>query len=42
MLSFGTVGCTVVGSEEAVKSPCLHEELRQGYLVLVALEVEKS
>ena len=42
MPSSGIVDCTVVGNEEAARSPCLHEELQQGYRVLVALEVEKS
>ena len=42
MPSSGTVDCTVVGSEEAVRSPCLHAVLLQGYQVSVALEVEIS
>lgn len=42
MTNSGIVGCTVVGNEEAVRNPCLHEELQQGYQVSVALEVEKS
>ena len=42
MTSFGIVGCTVVGNEEAVRNPCLHKELQQGYQVSEALEVKKS
>ena len=42
MTSSGIAGCIVVGNEEAVRNPCLHEELQQGYQVSMALEVEKS
>ena len=42
MPSSGIVDCTVVGSEEVERSPCLHGELQQGCQVLEALEVEKS
>ena len=42
MLSSGIVDYTVVGSEAATRSLCLHEGLQQEYPVLVVLEVERS